>query len=271
MRPQKVTGIYFSPTGNCEKVCHAMLSGAKATKAVEQQIIDITLPKNRVADYRFDKNDLVLLCVPVYAGRIPNKLQPFVDNNLKGSRTPAIVAVCYGNRSFDNALIELRETLTPHGFHVVGALAIPSEHAFSHLLAPSRPNAVDLQRITDAVSQMVLCDEESQHETLPLPGEWPCNYYVPKGEDHQPVNFLKAKPVTDSERCTRCGLCAQHCPMGSISQTDPTTIEGICIKCHSCIRRCPSHAKQFDDQQFASHVKMLEHEFTAEKALEIFL
>ena len=84
-------------------------------------------------------------------------------------------------------------------------------------------------------------------------------------EDGTPARFLKAKPVTDMETCDGCGRCTAVCPMGSIDRTDPGLVSGICIKCQACILHCPRHAKYFTDEDFLSHVRMLEKtlQFTA--------
>ena len=40
----------------------------------------------------------------------------------------------------------------------------------------------------------------------------------PLEADGTPANFLKAKPKVHNEICTRCKICAEVCPMGSISK-----------------------------------------------------
>lgn len=79
--------------------------------------------------------------------------------------------------------------------------------------------------------------------------------------DGTPAKFLKAKPLTDWDRCTRCGLCASVCPMGSI-EAETAEAVGVCIKCQACVRRCPAQAKHFEDADFLSHVAMLEQNYT---------
>ena len=80
-------------------------------------------------------------------------------------------------------------------------------------------------------------------------------------EDKTPAKFLKAKPLTDWGKCSRCGACARACPVGSI---DKETMEavGLCIKCQACVRRCTVHAKYFEGRDFLSHVAMLEQNYT---------
>ena len=108
-------------------------------------------------------------------------------------------------------------------------------------------------------------------EVLQVPGDAAAAYYVPKGTDGQPAKFLKAKPLTDMKKCTKCGYCVTLCPVASIDPKDVANVPGICIKCQACVRGCPVGAKYFDDPAFLSHVKMLEQNFTERKENSFFL
>ncbi len=72
--------------------------------------IDFTLPKTREKSVSFSKNDIVIVGVPVYAGRVPKVLLKYL-NSIKGKGALAVAVVVYGNRNYDDALIELRDIL----------------------------------------------------------------------------------------------------------------------------------------------------------------
>lgn len=55
------------------------------------------MDKARDMKYSFTKDDIVVLGVPVYGGRIPAVLNNVI-NNLKGDGTKAILVSVYGNR-----------------------------------------------------------------------------------------------------------------------------------------------------------------------------
>lgn len=48
---------------------------------------------------------------PVYAGRVPNKVLPMIQGLFQGNDAFAVPVVTFGNRNYDNALIELRNEL----------------------------------------------------------------------------------------------------------------------------------------------------------------
>ena len=255
--------LYFSPTGNTKTIVDALggvISGMMETD--EPQVVDFTEPHMRQKKLIFTPEDLVLIGVPTYAGRVPNKIMPFIAENLKGNGAYAVPVVTYGNRSFDDALAELADLLEGNGFRLLGGGAFPCQHAFAETLAAGRPDMMDIleaMQLGDAVVRNLMSGTVLKAEGFP--GNHPAGpYYVPKGIDGEPAKFLKAKPVTDHEKCTGCGICAKACPMGSIDAETFDTVD-ICIKCQACIKKCPVKAKKFDDEAFLSHRQMLLENF----------
>ena len=180
------------------------------------------------------------------------------------------------NRSYDNALIELRNELENNGFHTIAGAGVVCEHAFSDKLAPGRPDAADIADIRafacKAAEKALAITPDSIPAPVAVNGEEPVTrYYTPLGTDGKPAVFLRAKPKTKEELCNGCGICADVCPMGSISHEDPKLVTGICVKCQACIKQCPAHAKYFDDPSFLSHVEMLKENYTRHADSDFFI
>ena len=281
---RKITVAYFSPTGNVKKA--ALKIGEAAAGVFEKTIsscvrdavlfasgkitgfeeFDFLKPDERETysekELRFGNDELLIIGLPVFAGRLPNKILPFVQNAFKGDRTPCIPFVCYGNRSFDDGLAELVMEMRNNGFIVCGGGAIVSEHSFCSELAPGRPDYFDLlfisryaMKVCELIKEADSSDDLLQIDrSLDVPGNMPPGpYYTPLKEDGTPAKFLKAKPKTDLDKCDKCMDCVSVCPFGSISHEDPSDVPGICIKCQACIKACHSGAKYFDDEDFLSH------------------
>ena len=284
-----VYAVYFSPCGNVKTVVEMMAEAAAEKLGAELQTIDFTLPKARIAQdvqasncaeespqdvqtrvYSFAEGDLVFFGTPVYAGRVPNKIMPYVRDAFRGNGAFCVPVVCFGNRSFDDALSELKLLLEAGGFSTVGAAAVVTQHDFSSLLANGRPNRSDLAKIATfggsvADKLLSLPKDASGSAAVTVPGTQSreeMKYYTPLRADGQPAKFLKAVPKIKEERCDRCGKCQRVCPMGSIDLKAEGRMIGPCIKCQACIKTCPRGALYFDDPDFLSHVEMLEQNYT---------
>ena len=137
----KVYGVYFSPTGGTRAYVTA-LAGLLSCEAEE---IDLTAREERARDHVFGPEDLVILGAPVYAGRLP-QLEGGIFERLRGGGTPAVFNVSYGNRAFEDALLEEQDICQAHGFHGIAAGAWIAPHTFSGRIGSGRPDGTDLER-----------------------------------------------------------------------------------------------------------------------------
>ena len=264
MNLTRVQCIFFSPCGSVKAYATAVAEAAAQTLSLPLHITDLTLPESRQIPLSFSADTLTVAAFPVYAGRLPNRLLPDLHRLFANGCGPAAALVVYGNRSPDDALMELGLLLREHGLTPIAGAALVARHAFASTLAPGRPNADDLnQARTFGAALPALA---ARMPPVSLPGNDPVGpYYQPKGLDGQPTVFLKAKPVTDPAACTGCGLCAKVCPVSAIDLADPTAVPGVCIKCQACLQVCPHGAKGWDDPAFLSHKAALERDFTARR------
>lgn len=258
-----VSAAFFSPTGGSATLARRLAASLVGMLGAQARYLDFTTPGRRETPLSFEPGTLALVAVPVYAGRVPNVLLPFLRQTA-GPGALAVPLVLYGNRAFDDALIELRDLLEAGGLRTVAAGAFVGQHSFSTRLAANRPDKADLKQ-ADALAQ-ALCqklDSMSQPPERPItvPGNSPpAPYYVPRYADGKPVDMLKLKPSV-TEACIGCGLCAGLCPMGSIDFSQPQRTTGICIKCNACIRGCPQRARRFDGKGYQYHLRDLEQRF----------
>lgn len=272
MQFKTVWAVYYSGSGSTRRLLRGMAEAAGEALMLPVRELDYSRPEAREKSYCFTQTDLVFWGSPTYAGRLPNVLLPFLRGNFTGGGAAAVAVVLYGNRSYDDALKELCEVLTGNGFLAAAGAAVTAEHAFAPALAHGRPNGEDRAAAAEFARKTALTLWGREHIIpVTVPGREPIGaYYTPLGLDGEPARFLKAKPKTDPEQCTRCGLCAAVCPMGSIPREEPTECTGICIKCQGCIRECPAGAKYFDDEAFLSHRAMLEQNYIRRRENEFY-
>lgn len=263
--------LYFSATGTTEKIIKGLAQELSSHIEDSNQVVhyNFTLPNNRFETVNFNSEDIVIVGIPVYAGRVPNVLLKYL-NSVKSNGALAIPIVVYGNRNYDDALIELKDILETNGFHVIAAGAFVGEHSFSYILAKGRPDDEDYTLIKEFAREIFL-KLLSDKKTVEVPGENPYrNYYKPKNKNGEFVDIRKVVPKTNKD-CTYCKICVKVCPMGSIDFYDTSKLNGICIKCGACIKKCPVQAKYFDDDNYLNHKHELEIDFAERKRPEFFV
>ena len=271
MEIKTVWAVYFSGTGTTQKVVTALTKSLAEGLGADRQEYCFNLPQAREKELTFGPQDLVVLGVPVYAGRVPNLLLPYVRDSIHGGGALAVPVVLYGNRNFDDGLMELRNVMRDNGFHPVSAAAIVGEHSFSKTLGAGRPDNEDMALVAQLAAQTldkVKAMTEAPAEAVAVEGCDPIRpYYTPRDRHGEPIkDFLKAKPVTDPDKCVNCGLCARLCPMGSIDPNDVSNVAGKCIKCCACVKKCPTGAKYFDHEGYLYHQHELEEVYGVRRA-----
>lgn len=252
----ELRAVYFSPTGGTKKIVSALASDLANALPLPRDDYDFTLPATRSATPAFASDQLVLFALPVYAGRLPNVMLPWLKT-LEGNGATAVAVVVYGNRNFDNALIELRDLLADAQFRVIAGGAFIAEHAFSTLLAAGRPDREDMGFVRRFGKEILAKLTQDDFSFPDVSGISNAGYYQPRDRAGNPVDIRKVTPRTD-DKCINCKLCARVCPMGSISYEDVSLLTGICIKCCACEKKCPVGAKYFDDPAYLYHKEELE-------------
>ena len=240
MNISKIWDVSFSPTKTSKKIVHAIASGISG---VERDSLDLTYP-DKIETRTFTPEELVVIGVPVYAGRVaPLAVQRL--KAIKGSTTPAVLVVLYGNREYEDALIELRDIAEAASFLPVAASAFIGEHSFSSSqmpIAPGRPDSVDLasaasfgRKVFKEIGQL---QDFSSLSKLQVPGN------IPYKESTGP---LPITPKVNQTACTHCGLCIPTCPGGAITIDNDLIMDAErCIFCCACIKTCPENAVSID-------------------------
>ncbi len=249
----KVTTLYFSATYTTKRVVEAVAAG------LSNEVVSYDITNDTATDaVIIPREELLVVGVPVYAGRVPamaaERLRRF-----KGDNTPAVVVAVYGNRHYDDAVLELHDIMTECGFRTVAAGAFVAQHSIFSKVGAARPDAEDLAEIK-AFAEKSLAVLGRDFGAINIPGNRP--YKVPGGIPIWP---------TASRKCNGCGACAKLCPTGAI---DPAAPKGVnkekCIKCGRCIVVCPTKARRFYGIKYSFAAARFNAAFAARRANEMW-
>lgn len=244
--------FFFSPSDTTRKYAMAMTE----TFGEDYQLIDLTHGACPV-EYELIDGDTVLLLAPVYAGRIP-AMAADLFRQIHGEGMKAIVAVVYGNRDYDDALLELADIASEDGFEVVAAGAFIGQHCIFPKVANGRPDKSDMEIAADFIRRAKKSDRLDLSE---IKGNRP----------YKKHGAVPLKPQTDDSSCLSCGVCAQECPTGAIDPATLDTDKDKCISCCRCIAVCGSHARKFKGVMYATAGKIFRLQNSKRREPELYL
>lgn len=118
MEIKRVHIAYFSPTGTTKRTLRAVAEGFGCSELSETDWGD---PKSRAAILKTGPDELVIAGMPVYYGRIPSLFHEGLP--LRGEGTPFVPVAVYGNRHYDDAVLELKTLGEAAGCVTLGAAA----------------------------------------------------------------------------------------------------------------------------------------------------
>ena len=251
MNIEKWIIAHFSPTGGTKRVADAIAAGF----AVPIAEMDLTKADSAVT---LGEHDGLMAVLPVFAGRVPQIALERLSA-LKGNGQKAVAVVVYGNREFDDALLETKDALEANGFRVIAAAAFIAEHSMARSIAAGRPDAED-----EAICRRFAADVMAKADDA-APVQVPGN---------TPYKELKPSPFhpVASENCVKCGVCAQQCPVGAIPLDDPSqTNNDLCINCMRCVQVCPVSSRALPDAFLNMITQMLNQNAAGYKKPVIFL
>jgi ferredoxin len=266
MKIQSLKLVCFSPTGTTKAVVQGIARGINHSTA---ELIDITTPHARKEPLATSEHELLIVAVPVYMGRVPALLMEWL-NAIHAHQTPAVCVVVYGNRVYDDALLELKDIVKKCGCVPIAGAAYIGEHSFSNAETPTaqgRPDDDDLRHAEmfgrKIQEKLQSVSSISQIPDVQVPGTYPY-----RGDSTLwVVDFIAV-----NDRCSHCGVCAEVCPTGAIDPENSAVIDQEkCITCCACIKRCPDNARTMKPGPVKDASKRLHDLYKERKEPEYFL
>ncbi len=253
----KVYNVFFSPTGGTKKAADELVSAWNGDVAE----IDLIKEKNKLQTIEFSKDDVVFISVPSFGGRIPSVI-PEMFEGITGNKARTVITAVYGNRAYEDTLIELKNVLEKANFICIAAVACNAEHSIMHQYGSGRPDEQDIKELREFSAKIRNSIENGTYNSsVQVPGNFPYREY----------GGVPMKPKA-GKNCTVCGICAAECPVGAIPAENPSlTDKDKCISCMHCIAVCPVQARSLNKMMVSAGAVAMKKLFAKRKGNELFL
>lgn len=223
----KMTELYyFSPTGGTKK------AGEMFCKGIAEEVKAIDLCAKNV-EMEQPESDLVVIAAPVFAGRIPTVATDKMKE-LDGQGKKVVTLAVYGNRAYEDALLEMNDVAEEKGFQVIASAALLARHSIVPEVAQGRPDAQDEAEILDFAKKVLAKLESGEEAAVKVPGNHP----------YKDGMTVSATPIS-TENCNHCGKCEAVCPTGAIKLEESGVVTNLekCCLCMACVAACPKQGR----------------------------
>lgn len=248
--------VYFSPTSTSKRVATAIVHGTGL-----ESVSEINLTYDTSENLFIPSDALTIIAVPVYGGKVaPLAMERL--KKVKSEGSPTVLAVVYGNRAYERALMELDMYAVRNGFNVIAGATFIGEHSYStaeNPISAGRPNTDDLAFASDFGKQIIAKIEEAEDiDSLRLIDvrsiRKPKQPFIPLFQFMRQMIKLRKSgvplpktPLTDADACIHCGICVKACPSSAIKLgNEQETNAEKCIKCCACVKKCPQNARDMN-------------------------
>ena len=250
----KIVKIFFSPSQTTKKVVELMAGNFDG----DSETYDLL---NFDSAKEFEKEDIAIVGMPVFAGRIPKSGHERLSK-LKGNGTKAIAVANYGNAHVTDALLELVTLLKENDFDVVAAATTISHHSIFDGVAIGRPDSSDIEKINEF---SLKCKEKIESDES-LASK------IPGNDEYVPYKQLPFEIICDESVCSFCYDCVSICPEKAIPNDDPINTDlDLCSRCTACINICPEDARAFGGEAFEAKKPDFEKANSERKEPEFYL
>lgn len=245
--------VTFSPTGGTAKVAEILSSN------LADGYTKIDLMDKDFAGMTLSREDICLVAMPSFGGRVPPVAMERL-RAIRGCGARAIAVAVYGNREFEDTLIELVDGLEECSFRTVAAVAAVAEHSIMRCFASGRPDDDDIRELREYSRGIAERLKEENAVSVQVPGNRPYKTY----------GVIPIRPVVEGS-CTGCGSCLSACPVGAIPGDAPGLPGGDgCIGCMACTAVCPAGVRKVKAEVLAGIIQKLEKACAGRKKNHFF-
>ena len=246
-----VVEIVFSPTGGTEKVADIIGKCWNENPAK----IDLSDAKADFSKYEITGQDMAVIAMPSFGGRAPTVVIERLKT-IHGNGASCVLVCVYGNRAYEDTLVEMEDAAKECGFQVIAAISAVAEHSIMPQYATGRPDEADRKQLIDYADQIA--------------GKTELVSTIPGNRPYKKAGGAGLVPKPDKS-CVKCGLCAKTCPVQAIDSVQFIADSKKCISCMRCVKLCPQNARKVNGMMVSVAALAIKKACSVRKENELFL
>jgi len=280
IRLRKALIVYCSPAGSTGHVAALMKQKIESSQTPvtcvdlgEDPDVEFLIPQ------LVDAKDNICMYIgsPVYASHALAPVMTFIAHLPTARNGYAVPFVTWGGVTSGVALYEMGEALEKKGYAILGAAKVLARHslmwAAANPLAEGRPDAADDALVEQLMKKVLQKLASGSPEKLPVSRL--AYQKEPLHAEMQKKTFESAKaqlPLKEihEDRCTRCGVCADVCPVEAVTLSLLPIFGSECICCYRCVRACPEKALTADLSPVFDRLRNMAVQYNERPPTQIF-
>ncbi len=258
--------FYFSGTGNTK------WAASRLAAATHEDLIPIA-PYMRADDsshnitepFILKENERLGFVFPVHGWRVPRLVRKFIAKmKIRGVNRHFTYCVCTAGDSIGLTIENLNDTIASN--ESLKALGINEADSSYSLIMPESyvglpfmdvdPKEREIHKKEKAAQELdVICEEvfnRKKRINRLVKGPIPWFFTKVVGGFFENVLITDKRFHVVKDRCVKCGICANVCPVGDIRGgygSCPVWLhQKNCLTCFTCYHHCPHHAIEFGRQ-----------------------
>ena len=243
--------FYFSGTGNTAWAAETI------AQSLNEKLVFIPEHIDKPYTLKLAPHEPLGFCFPVHGWRPPIVVRLFIQNLIVESTPEYVYAVCTAGDTIGETVDYLKRDLQQFHLNLNSAFSLIMPESYVGLpfmdVDKKDKEREKKQKALQDLQQYIRIIQERQDNIYKLHiGRWPRinsriigAYFVNQLVTDKPFHVK-------SERCVKCGICADVCPMnditGGLGYEPVWKHNNSCVTCFSCYHHCPHHAIEFGRQ-----------------------
>lgn len=245
--PKTALVLWYSQAG------HTARNGRLIGRTLEKRGLKVKALDIRDCDQSIIKNyDLIIMGTPVYYLDAPGNVRDWLKDIPSIDGTPVAAYSTFGGPGDNqyNTAWYLLQLMAEKGGVPAGIAAFGNMSTFAPtwsmgnekriLKYRDRPNE-EIYRQVRGFAEQVLATVRGGAAPV-IKKEYYAGEFLKGSFQVKLTKLMITRHQIDRERCTKCGICVEKCPVGVIDMETPFIDRKGCIACMGCVNNCPVQA-----------------------------